>query len=295
MQLEIKDLSKTYPNGVRALNSVSLAIGTGMFGLLGPNGAGKSSLMRTVATLQLPDSGSIRFGDVDVLTAPDDLRRVLGYLPQEFGFYPNLSAEVTLDHFATMKGVTSSRERKELVANLLNQTNLYQSRKKHVGTFSGGMKQRLGIAIALAGSPRLLIVDEPTAGLDPTERHRFLNLLAEIGQDIVVILSTHIVEDVRELCNAMAIINKGRVIVAGDPRDIVERLRGRLWRKQVTKAELPAMAAAHHVISTQLLAGIPVVHVFADAAPGDGFTALEPDLEDVYFHQLGLAAQAEAA
>ena len=295
MQLEIKDLSKTYPNGVRALNSVSLAIGTGMFGLLGPNGAGKSSLMRTVATLQLPDSGSIRFGDVDVLTAPDDLRRVLGYLPQEFGFYPNLSAEVTLDHFATMKGVTSSRERKELVANLLNQTNLYQSRKKHVGTFSGGMKQRLGIAIALAGSPRLLIVDEPTAGLDPTERHRFLNLLAEIGQDIVVILSTHIVEDVRELCNAMAIINKGRVIVAGDPRDIVERLRGRLWRKQVTKAELPAMAAAHQVISTQLLAGIPVVHVFADAAPGDGFTALEPDLEDVYFHQLGLAAEAEAA
>ena len=295
MQLEIKDLSKTYPNGVRALNSVSLAIGTGMFGLLGPNGAGKSSLMRTVATLQLPDSGSIRFGDVDVLTAPDDLRRVLGYLPQEFGFYPNLSAEVTLDHFATMKGVTSSRERKELVANLLNQTNLYQNRKKHVGTFSGGMKQRLGIAIALAGSPRLLIVDEPTAGLDPTERHRFLNLLAEIGQDIVVILSTHIVEDVRELCNAMAIINKGRVIVAGDPRDIVERLRGRLWRKQVTKAELPAMAAAHQVISTQLLAGIPVVHVFADAAPGDGFTALEPDLEDVYFHQLGLAAEAEAA
>ena len=295
MQLEIKDLSKAYPNGVRALNSVSLAIGTGMFGLLGPNGAGKSSLMRTVATLQLPDSGSIRFGDVDVLTAPDDLRRVLGYLPQEFGFYPNLSAEVTLDHFATMKGVTSSRERKELVANLLNQTNLYQSRKKHVGTFSGGMKQRLGIAIALAGRPRLLIVDEPTAGLDPTERHRFLNLLAEIGQDIVVILSTHIVEDVRELCNAMAIINKGRVIVAGDPRDIVERLRGRLWRKQVTKAELPAMAAAHQVISTQLLAGIPVVHVFADAAPGDGFTALEPDLEDVYFHQLGLAAEAEAA
>ena len=295
MQLEIKDLSKAYPNGVRALNSVSLAIGTGMFGLLGPNGAGKSSLMRTVATLQLPDSGSIRFGDVDVLTAPDDLRRVLGYLPQEFGFYPNLSAEVTLDHFATMKGVTSSRERKELVANLLNQTNLYQNRKKHVGTFSGGMKQRLGIAIALAGSPRLLIVDEPTAGLDPTERHRFLNLLAEIGQDIVVILSTHIVEDVRELCNAMAIINKGRVIVAGDPRDIVERLRGRLWRKQVTKAELPAMAAAHQVISTQLLAGIPVVHVFADAAPGDGFTALEPDLEDVYFHQLGLAAEAEAA
>jgi ABC-type multidrug transport system ATPase subunit len=280
---------------VRALDNVSLSLGKGMFGLLGPNGAGKSTLMRTIATLQLPDSGTLRFGDIDVLTQPDDLRRVLGYLPQEFGLYPNLSAEVTLDHFATMKGITDGRARKELVASLLHQTNLHHARKKHVGTFSGGMKQRLGIAIAIAGSPKLLIVDEPTAGLDPTERHRFLNLLAEIGQDIVVILSTHIVEDVRELCNAMAIISRGTVVVAGHPQQIVESLRGRLWRKEVTKAELPAVKAAHHVISTQLLAGTPVVHVFSEAAPGDGFSAIDPDLEDVYFHQLGLAGQAEAA
>jgi ABC-type multidrug transport system ATPase subunit len=220
---------------------------------------------------------------------------VLGYLPQEFGLYPNLSAEVTLDHFATMKGVTDRGQRKDLVASLLHQTNLYQVRKKHVGTFSGGMKQRLGIAIAIAGSPKLLIVDEPTAGLDPTERHRFLNLLAEIGQDIVVILSTHIVEDVRELCHAMAIINRGRVVVSGDPQQIVRSLSGRLWRKQVTKAELPAIQAEHQVISTQLLAGTPVVHVFAETVPGAGFSAIDPDLEDVYFHQLGLAGQAEAA
>ena len=295
MELEINGLSKTYPNGVRALDNVSLSIGKGMFGLLGPNGAGKSSLMRTIATLQLPDSGTLKFGAIDVLAKPDDLRRILGYLPQEFGLYPNLSAEVTLDHFATMKGIVDGKQRKDLVASLLNQTNLYQARKKHVGTFSGGMKQRLGIAIAIAGSPKLLIVDEPTAGLDPTERHRFLNLLAEIGQDIVVILSTHIVEDVRELCNAMAIINKGNVVVAGDPQKIVEELRGRLWRKQVTKTELPAIKAAHHVISTTLLAGTPVVHVFSEVAPGAGFSAIDPDLEDVYFHQLGLAGQAEAA
>jgi ABC-type multidrug transport system ATPase subunit len=293
--LKIENLSKTYPNGVRALAGVSLDIGTGMFGLLGPNGAGKSTLMRTIATLQLPDSGSIRFGSIDVLTQPDELRRVLGYLPQEFGLYPNLSAEVTLDHFATMKGVTEGKQRRELVANLLHQTNLYPARKKHVGTFSGGMKQRLGIAIALAGSPKLLIVDEPTAGLDPTERHRFLNLLAEIGQDIVVILSTHIVEDVRELCNAMAIISKGEVVLAGDPMAIVGELRGRIWRRTVSKADLAAVKAEYHVISTQLLAGVPVVHVIADASPGEGFAAIEPDLEDVYFHQLELAARREAA
>jgi ABC-type multidrug transport system ATPase subunit len=294
VQLVIEALSKTYPNGVRALNGVSLTIKTGMFGLLGPNGAGKSSLMRTIATLQLPDSGTIRFGEIDALHEPDALRRVLGYLPQEFGFYPNLSAEVTLDHFASMKGIVDRGQRKELVASLLNQTNLYDARKKHVGTFSGGMKQRLGIAVALAGSPKLLIVDEPTAGLDPTERHRFLNLLAEIGQDIVVILSTHIVEDVRELCNAMAIINKGEVVVAGDPRAIVDRLNGKLWRKYVSKAELPAVKASYHVISTTLLAGAPVVHVYAEQSPGDGFTPIEADLEDVYFHQLGLAGLTEA-
>lgn len=295
MQLDITGLSKTYPNGVRALDDISLSMGTGMFGLLGPNGAGKSTLMRTIATLQLPDAGSVRFGDIDVLANPDALRRALGYLPQEFGLYPNLSAEVTLDHFATMKGVVDRRARRELVGALLHQTNLFDVRAKHVGTFSGGMKQRLGIAIALAGSPKLLIVDEPTAGLDPTERHRFLNLLGEIGQNIVVILSTHIVEDVRELCNAMAIINKGRVIVAGRPGEIIGRLAGKLWRKETSKAELPELTAAHQVISTQLLAGVPVVHVYADANPGPGFEARDPDLEDVYFHQLGLAGQREAA
>jgi ABC-2 type transport system ATP-binding protein len=295
VQLAIDRLSKTYPNGVQALDSISLTIGAGMFGLLGPNGAGKSTLMRTIATLQLPDAGTIRFGDIDVLASPDALRKVLGYLPQEFGLYPNLSAELTLDHFATMKGVIDRKARHALVGSLLQQTNLYEVRKKHVGTFSGGMKQRLGIAIALAGQPKLLIVDEPTAGLDPTERHRFLNLLAEIGQDIVVILSTHIVEDVRELCNAMAIINRGRVVVAGKPGDIVAELAGRLWRKQTTKTELPALKASHHVISTQLLAGVPVVHVFAESQPGDGFALIDPDLEDVYFHQLELAGQREAA
>lgn len=285
MQLVMNDLRKTYDNGVRALDGISLTVGAGMFGLLGPNGAGKSTLMRTLATLQLPDSGSIRFGDLDVLKAPDELRRVLGYLPQEFGLYPSLSAEVTLDHFAAMKGVLDGGRRKALVAELLQQTNLYDARKKSVGALSGGMKQRLGIAIALAGSPRLLIVDEPTAGLDPTERHRFLNLLAEIGQEIVVLLSTHIVEDVRELCQAIAIVNKGRVVLSGDPRAIVNALRGKLWRREVAKSELDALRAAHRVISTQLLAGTPVAHVYSEVAP-PGFEALEPDLEDVYFHHI---------
>lgn len=294
MHLTISNLSKTYPNGVRALDDVSLSIGAGMFGLLGPNGAGKSTLMRTIATLQLPDNGTIRFGDLDVLAQPDELRKVLGYLPQEFGFYPNLSAEHTLDHFATMKGVIDAKQRHQLVANLLHQTNLYDARKKHVGTFSGGMKQRLGIAVALAGNPKLLIVDEPTAGLDPTERHRFLNLLAEIGQDIVVILSTHIVEDVRELCRAMAIINKGKVVIAGDPQEIVGRLQGRVWRRKVEKSQLEAIRSSHEVISTQMLAGVPVVHVFAEQSPGPEFAMVEPDLEDVYFHQLGLAGSKAA-
>ncbi len=295
MTLIIDRLSKTYPNGVRALNQVSLTIGTGMFGLLGPNGAGKSTLMRTIATLQTPDSGSIRFGDLDVLATPDEIRKLLGYLPQEFGLYPNQSAEVTLDHFATLKGASHPGERRDLVASLLRQTNLYEARKKNVGTFSGGMKQRLGIAIALAGSPKLLIVDEPTAGLDPTERHRFLNLLGEIGQDIVVILSTHIVEDVRELCNSMAIINRGEVVLSGDPEVIVERVRGTLWRKTVTKAELEAHERRYQVVSVRLLAGRPVIHIHSETNPGDGFTAIEPDLEDVYFQQIGLSAAKAAA
>jgi ABC-2 type transport system ATP-binding protein len=294
VQLIIDNLRKTYPNGVRALDGLTLTVGAGMFGLLGPNGAGKSTLMRTLATLQLPDSGTIRFGDLDVLAKPDELRRVLGYLPQEFGLYPSLSAEITLDHFAALKGVLDGRQRKTLVAELLQQTNLYDARKKAVGSLSGGMKQRLGIAIALAGSPKLLIVDEPTAGLDPTERHRFLNLLAEIGQEIVVLLSTHIVEDVRELCQAIAIVNKGQVILSGDPRAIVDTLRGKVWRRQVDKRELPALQASHRIISTQLLAGVPVVHVYADTMPL-GFEPLEPDLEDVYFYHINSTERRVAA
>jgi ABC-type multidrug transport system ATPase subunit len=295
MQLTVRALTKTYPNGVKALGGIDLAIGKGLFGLLGPNGAGKSSLMRTLATLQRPDSGTITFGDIDVLDSPDPLRRVLGYLPQEFGLYPNLSAEVTLDHFATMKGISDRAARRALVRHLLEQVNLAHVRSKHVGTFSGGMKQRLGIAIALAGGPKLLIVDEPTAGLDPTESRRFLNLLAEIGQDIVVILSTHIVEDVRELCKEMAIINRGRVVIAGDPEAIVALLNGRVWRRAVTRDELPAVEARHHVISMKLLAGTPMVRVYADESPGEGFRPCEPDLEDAYFYHLSLVKRREDA
>src|SRR5215475_3077528 len=238
MSLIISNLSKTYGNGVRALQDVSLDVPVGMFGLLGPNGAGKSTLMRTIATLQQPDSGTIRLGELDVLGQPDEVRKRLGYLPQEVGLYPNLSAERVLDHFAEMKGVANRGERRDLVHALLKQTNLWDARKKAVGGFSGGMKQRLGIAIALAGRPRLVIVDEPTAGLDPNERHRFLNLLSEIGEDVIVILSTHIVEDVRELCSRMAIINEGRVILQGDPSRVLDDVRGHIWRKKIRKSEL---------------------------------------------------------
>ena len=294
MNLSISNLSKTYANGVRALQDVSLDIPAGMFGLLGPNGAGKSTLMRTIATLQQPDSGSIRLGDIDVLTQPGEVRKILGYLPQEFGLYPNLSAERVLDHFAEMKGVANGRERRDLVHALLEQTNLWDARKKAVGGFSGGMKQRLGIAIALAGRPRLVIVDEPTAGLDPNERHRFLNLLSEIGDEVIVILSTHIVEDVRELCRRMAIINQGQVVLQGDPQQVLDEVRGRIWRKRISKSELAALQATMDVISVRLVAGDPVIHVYSDSAPGDGFTAVEPNLEDVYLHRVGTAALAEA-
>jgi ABC-2 type transport system ATP-binding protein len=294
MNLTISNLSKTYANGVRALHNVSLDIPSGMFGLLGPNGAGKSTLMRTIATLQQPDSGGVRLGDIDVLSQPDEVRKILGYLPQDFGFYPSLSAERVLDHFAELKGVANSRERRELVHALLRQTNLWDARKKAVGGFSGGMKQRLGIAIALAGRPRLLIVDEPTAGLDPNERHRFLNLLSEIGEDVIVILSTHIVEDVRELCRRMAIINAGEVVLQGDPSEVLDDVRGHIWRKRIRKSELAEVQAAMQVISVRLVAGDPIVHVYSDAAPGDGFTAVEPMLEDVYLHRVGSAVYAEA-
>jgi len=293
MPLVIENLSKTYANGVRALHNVSLNVAPGMFGLLGPNGAGKSTLLRTIATLQLPDAGTIRLDDLDVLSHPDQLRKVLGYLPQEFGLYPNLSGETVLDHFAALKGVADKGERRDLVHSLLQQANLWDARAKSVGGYSGGMKQRLGIAIALAGRPKLLIVDEPTAGLDPTERHRFLNLLADIGDDVIVMLSTHIVEDVRELCRRMAIINGGEVILQGDPDVVLDELRGRMWRKRIRRAELDELRARLSVISVRLVAGEPVINVVSDSAPDPGFTAVDPVLEDVYFHRVGSAALAE--
>jgi ABC-type multidrug transport system ATPase subunit len=246
--------------------------------------------MRTIATLQPPDTGRITFRDIDVLTQPARLRELLGYLPQEFGLYPNMPADAILDHFATLKGITRPGERRDLVAALLQQVNLYDVRKKTVGGYSGGMKQRLGIAIALAGSPKLLIVDEPTAGLDPVERNRFLNLLADIGEDVVVILSTHIVEDVRELCSQMAIINTGSVILQGDPNRILDEVRGRIWRLTVPRASADAYRARHEVISTRLAAGATVLHVYSEDNPGDGFVEVEPALEDVYFHRLASAS-----
>ncbi len=291
MQLDIQNLSKTYANGVRALNDVTLTIPTGMFGLLGPNGAGKSSLMRTIATLQEADSGSIHLGELDVLHQKEEVRKILGYLPQEFGLYPNLSAEFTLDHFASLKGIQSSAERKETVQALLVQTNLYDVRKKHVGTFSGGMKQRLGIAIALLGQPHLVIVDEPTAGLDPSERRRFLNLLGEISENVVVILSTHIVEDVTELCSTMAMIAKGEVLAHGVPQDFINELQGKVWRKVVAKDALAAVNAQYHVISSRLVGGRPVVHLYADHQPDSHCTPVDASLEDVYFHRMSLLQQ----
>ncbi|HEY0778429.1 MAG TPA: ABC transporter ATP-binding protein [Gemmatirosa sp.] len=293
MQLAIRNLSKTYLNGVRALDDVSLTIPPGMFGLLGPNGAGKSSLMRTIATLQRPDAGAIMLGDLDVLRHPDAVRRVLGYLPQEFGLYPNLSAEMVLDHFATLKGVTDARRRKVVVDALLAQVNLADVRKKAVGGFSGGMKQRLGIAIALAGDPKLIIVDEPTAGLDPSERYRFLNVLAEVAADRVVILSTHIVDDVRELCPRMAIIDRGRVVLAGEPSQVLAAAAGRVWRRSVAREELDRVHSEHEVISVRLVAGTPTVHVWAEHAPDPRWLPVEPALEDVYFHTLAAGAAGE--
>lgn len=286
MALTITNLSKTYPNGTQALKNVSLDIPNGMFGLLGPNGAGKSSLMRTIATLQDADTGAISLDGIDVLRDKEAVRRVLGYLPQEFGVYPSVSAEDLLDHFATLKGIANGRERKEMVAALLHQTNLYDVRKKYVGGYSGGMKQRFGIAQALLGNPRLIIVDEPTAGLDPAERNRFHNLLSEIGENLVVILSTHIVSDVSDLCRHMAIINKGEVLLTGDPLTVMNNLKGKIWRKLIEKTELPALQARQQVISSRLFAGKTVVHVLADAAPDSRFEAVSPDLEDVYFSEI---------
>ncbi len=284
-ELRISGLSKTYPNGVQALQNINLTIPTGMFGLLGPNGAGKSTLMRTIATLQEADEGSITLGSMDVLRQKDQVRRVLGYLPQEFGVYPRVSAEALLDHFAILKGIHNRKERKEVVAALLQRTNLYDVRKQNLGTFSGGMRQRFGIAQALLGNPKLIIVDEPTAGLDPGERVRFHNLLAEIGENVIVILSTHIVEDVSDLCSRMAIISHGRVVAESDPAVAVERIGGKVWRRVVEKGELAMMQRDHAVISTRLVGGKTVVHVFSDERP-EGFEAVDASLEDVYFSTL---------
>ncbi len=292
MALTISGLSKTYPNGVKALQNVSLTIGNNMFGLLGPNGAGKSTLMRTVATLQAPDSGSVSLDGLDVLSNKQEVRKVLGYLPQEFGVYPKVSALDMLHHLAVMKGITKKTERNEIVDALLHQTNLWDVRKKSLGTYSGGMKQRFGIAQALLGKPKLIIVDEPTAGLDPAERNRFLNLLSSIGRDVIVILSTHIVEDVRELCPRMAIIANGNVLLEGSPTETLNALHGKIWSKVVgSDDELKALEANLQVISTHLIAGQHEVRVYADSDPGDGFKSSESDLEDVYF--LSLARHAK--
>ncbi|HET6373541.1 MAG TPA: ABC transporter ATP-binding protein [Candidatus Polarisedimenticolia bacterium] len=285
-ELTIQNLSKTYANGVKALQDVSLRIPAGMFGLLGPNGAGKSTLMRTIATLQEPDTGTIRLGDLDVLARKDEVRRTLGYLPQEFGVYPKVSAVEMLSHFAVLKGIVAPRERKETVEALLRRTNLWDIRKRKLGTFSGGMKQRFGIAQALLGDPKLIIVDEPTAGLDPAERLRFNNMLSEIGENVVVILSTHIVEDVSDLCSRMAIIASGRVLLTGDPQETIESLRGRVWKKIVERERLADYERECVVISTRLVAGRTAIHVVADARPDATFEEVPPDLEDVYFSTL---------
>ena len=283
MKLIIDKLSKTYSNGIKALQNISLEIPTGMFGLLGPNGAGKSTLMRTLSTLQEADSGSVFLGDIDVLKQKNELRQVLGYLPQQFGLYPKISAEVLLNHFAVLKGISNKSERQELVKALLQKTNLYEVRQQNLKGYSGGMKQRFGIAQALLNNPKLLIVDEPTAGLDPVERNRFYNVLSELGEHTVVILSTHIVDDVKELCTNMAIINQGQVCLKGNPLQIIEDLKGKVYKKTIEKPELNFYKQNYQVISEKLFLGKPSIHILSDTNPGDGFTSVNASLEDVYF------------
>lgn len=285
-RLKIQQLTKTYPNGVKALDAVSLTIPNGMFGLLGPNGAGKSSLMRTLATLQLPDSGYIYFDGNDVLQNPQEMRNKLGYLPQDFGVYPKISAVDLLTHLAVLKGLPNTNDRKEQVLALLQQTNLFEVRKRSVGTFSGGMRQRFGIAQALLGNPQLIIVDEPTAGLDPQERNRFHDLLNEIGTERVVILSTHIVEDVNDLCPEMAVMANGKLILQGKPANLTENLDGKIWRKVITKGDLDKYSTQFDVISTRIIAGQLNIFVLADQLPAAGFEAVYPALEEVYFAAL---------
>lgn len=295
MELHITGLSKTYANGVHALDDINLTIPTGMFGLLGPNGAGKSTLMRTLATLQDADRGSVQLnragpaggGHIDVLRDKDAVRRVLGYLPQDFGVYPKVSAEDMLDHLARLKGLVNKAERTQVVAGLLHQTNLFDVRKLALGGFSGGMRQRFGIAQALLGNPQLIIVDEPTAGLDPEERTRFHNLLVEIGEEVIVLLSTHIVADVSDLCPKLAIMNKGRVLVTGTPQQLVDALAGRVWATAVPRTEVAAVMAQHQVISTRLYTGQTQIHVIAEASPGPGFQPVQATLEDAYFAAIG--------
>ncbi|BAH37118.1 MAG TPA: ABC transporter ATP-binding protein [Gemmatimonas aurantiaca] len=303
MHLAIRDVTKTYSNGVRALRGVTLDIPRGMYGLLGPNGAGKSTLMRTIATLQDPDTGSITLDEqgaasphlIDVVREKDRVRRTLGYLPQEFGVYPNVSAERLLDHFAVLEGFTQHLERSRVVESLLRQTNLWDVRRERLGGYSGGMRQRFGIAVALLGGPSLIIVDEPTAGLDPAERVRFLNLLSELGEQAVVILSTHIVEDVAELCSRMAVINKGQILIEAEPLAAIAALRGHIWKRVVARQELADVERRHRVICTKLLSGRTLVHVHAESSPGPEFEAVEPDLEDVYFSVMTGHDGAEAA
>jgi ABC-2 type transport system ATP-binding protein len=287
MELTIRGLSKTYPNGVEALKNVTLTIPAGMFGLLGPNGAGKSTLMRTLATLQDADRGSATLGNLDVLKDKDGVRRILGYLPQDFGVYPKVSAWDLLNHLAELKGLNNRGERQDVVIGLLHQTNLFNVRFKALGGFSGGMRQRFGIAQALLGDPRLIIVDEPTAGLDPEERVRFHNLLAEIGDDVVVILSTHIVSDVSDLCPNMAIINKGEVLLTGRPSELIASLRGRVWSSSVPRSDLEGAKKKYPVISTRLIGGQTLIHVISDTAPNSSFEAIAPTLEDGYFAAIG--------
>ncbi len=290
--LELNGVSHVYANGTRALDDVSLSIPRGMYGLLGPNGAGKSTLMRIIATLQTPTKGSIRFGDIDVIAEPEKLRRTLGYLPQDFGVYPRVTAYDMLDHLAVLKGIASSADRKATVETLLHQVNLWPVRKKALAGFSGGMRQRFGIAQALIGNPELIIVDEPTAGLDPEERNRFLNLLAEIGENVVVILSTHIVADVADLCPRMAVLAGGRIQLEGAPLELIQSTRGSIWIKAIERSELDNYKAGYQLISTRLFAGRTLVHVLSDTDPGNGFTAVEGDLEDVYFATLALSRRA---
>jgi ABC-type multidrug transport system ATPase subunit len=290
--LAIENLTHVYSGGVKALDNVNLEIGQGMFGLLGPNGAGKSTLMRSIATLQTPTSGKITFDDIDVIKEPERLRRVLGYLPQDFGVYPRVSAYDMLDHMAVLKGVSKAGERRETVEALLQQTNLWNDRKKAIAGFSGGMRQRFGIAQALIGRPSLLIVDEPTAGLDPEERNRFLNLLSEVGEHVVIILSTHIVEDVSDLCSRMAIIAGGKIVLLGAPQELTGKLAGRIWRKVIPKADLERYQQTHVVILKRLVGGQTMIHVLADGNPGDGFEPVTAGLEDLYFTTLTNARRA---